>query len=382
MKRIKFFIEASPIAEERLSGVGHALLELIRALEQHPNCGKTFEIYLTIAFDKRAMLDRWKFQTVKYRCIPFPLRPLNLLWKFDLLPPMDIILGRGVYLFPNYKNWRLLFSKSITYVHDISFVLYPEFVTPKNQSFLARNMPRFLKRTTMIAADSYSAQKEIIQYCKIPEKKVIVLHHGINTAEYYPRSKREVDAVKKKHGITGEYIFYLGNIEPRKNLVRLLAAYRQLSAELRDKYSLVMIGGLGWLNEPILQAINQARQDGLNLIKPEHFVPDEDIPALHSGATLLAHPAIYEGFGFSPLQAMACGTPVMAGNNSSMIEVVGDAGVLVAAEDTGAISDTIERLLSDKKLRGILSEKGLQQARKFNWQTTVGRLVKLVEKQL
>lgn len=362
-----------------MHGIGHAVLELIRALEQHPERGHVFDIHLMIAYDKKAMLDRWGFQHVTYKLLTCPLRPLNLLWKFNLLPPMDLFVGRGIYLFPNYKNWRLVYSRSLTYVHDIGFVLYPQFVSPKNQIFLAKNMRRFMNRTTIVVADSYSVRQEIIDQYQLPKEKVVVMHHGVDTTKYYPRSQREIEATKKKYGIHGDYIFYLGNIEPRKNLERLIDAYRQLPKRLRDRYSLVIVGGSGWLNAPILRAIEQAQQAGYQLIKPAQFVPDEELPALHSGATILAHPAIYEGFGLSLVQAMACGTPVLTGNKSSMPEIVGDGGLLVESTDTKQISDTMKRLLMDKDLRARLAEKGLQRARKFSWQTTAKQLVSLIK---
>lgn len=379
MKIIKIFIEASALAEERMSGIGHAILEIVRALEKHPENGVTFEIVLVAGFDKTKFLKRWGLKSVKYYRIPCPQRLYNLFWKFDLLPPMDILLGKGVYVFGNYKNWRLLVSKSITYVHDVSFLLYPEFVNAKNRQFLAKNMPRWIKRTTIVAADSNSAASEIKKFYPASKNKLVVLHHGVNPSQFYPRSSEEIKKVKKKNGIIGDYIFYLGNIEPRKNIVRLIEAYKQLPKSLRDKYSLVLVGGSGWLNGPILEAINQAKKDGYNIFHPTHFVEDEDLPALHSGAILLVHPAIYEGFGLSIVQAMSCGTPVVAGNNSSMVEVVGDAGVLVNVDNVEDISATIGRLLQGKNLRASLSKRGVEQAAKYNWNLTVNKLLDLIK---
>lgn len=377
-KNLKIFIEASPLVEPRMSGIGHITLELVRALDKHPEYGKKFEVILVAPFDKINSLSLWSFKNVKYRRILLPLRPLNLLWKFNLLPPMDLLLGRGVYIFPNYKNWWLIFSKSITYVHDISFVLFPQFVSPKNQRFLKKYMPKWLKRTTLIATDSKSAKNEILDYYDVPNTKVKVLYHGVDTKIFYPRPTQEVDLVKSKYNITGKYIFYLGNIEPRKNIERMTEAYRNLPKKISNEYSLVLVGGSGWLNQSIIESIKNAQQEGFRIIKPEAFVKDEDLPALHSGATMLLHPALYEGFGLSIVQAMACGTPVLAGNNSSMPEVVGSGGLLVDSTSVENISSTMEKILTDQKLHDELATKAIAQAQKFSWDKTTNQLVDLV----
>lgn len=379
MSRLKLIIESSPLSEERMSGIGHAILEIIRTLEKHPDCGKKFDIYLAIAFDKRGQLDRWQFKKVYYKNIPCPMRLLNIIWKFNLLPPMDLLLGRGTYIFPNYKNWWVPFSKSVTYIHDIGFVLYPQYVAPKNQQFLEKRMPKWIKRSTIIATDSNSAKREIIAHYPEAINKTAVLHHGVDTKEFYPRPHSEIEIMKKKYAITGEYILYLGNIEPRKNLEKLVEAYGKLPNELKDKYSLLLVGGLGWLNQPIYAAIERSQKAGNKIIRPTKFWQDQDLPALYSGATILSHPAIYEGFGLPLVQAMACGTPVAAGNNSSMIEVVGKAGLLMDVNDVNDISGTIERLLRDPNLRQTLSLKGIEQVKKYSWENTVTKLLNLVE---
>lgn len=378
MKKRKIFIEASPLTEERSSGIAHATLEVIRALEKHPSYDEAFEVILVCGFDKIHTFDRWGLKKAKHKSIPLQQRPFNLLWKYKLIPPMDLFLGKGVYIFPNYKNWSLVFSQSITYVHDMGFALYPQFVSPKNQRFLAKNMASWLKRTTIIATDSKSAKRDILSYYHMPKDKVRVLYHGVDTSVYYPRSKSEIDTKKKEYGISGEYILYLGNIEPRKNLIRLIEAYKELPNSLRDNYSLVIIGGSGWLNEDILEAIKAAQHQGLRIIKPDCFVKDEDLPAIHSGATLLAHPALYEGFGLSIVQAMACGIAVIGGNNSSMPEVIGKGGLLVDATSVSDITNAIHKILTDRELRKNLSQNGLEQAKKFSWEVTADKLVQLV----
>jgi len=375
MKPIKLFIEAYPITEKHISGIGHMTLELIRALEKHPDNKKTFEINLVINRDRRSSLNRWKFKSVYVKTIPLPTRLFNILWKFDLLPPMDIFLGKGAYVFPNYKNWRLLLSKSYTYVCDISYLLFPEYVSPKNQRYLQKNIFKWVKRSCKVLAISKNAQTEIVEHLHIKKDKTLLVPCGVDVDIYYKKSSTEIENFKTKYSLKKNYILYLGNIEPRKNIIRLIGAYKMLPAKLRGQYALVIVGGGGWLNEPIMKEITEAQNAGFNVIKPSVYIPDDDLPTLHSGATILVHPALYEGFGISTLQAMACQTPVIAANNSSMPEVVGDSALLVNAEDASDISVKMETLLKDKGLQQNLMKQGLKQVQRYTWDNAAKALV-------
>ncbi|HEY5153047.1 MAG TPA: glycosyltransferase family 1 protein [Candidatus Saccharimonadales bacterium] len=350
-------------------------LELIKALEKHPDNKRKFKIVLVVAFDKKKQLDRWGFDKVSYKTIPIPMRPFNMIWKFDLLPPMDLWLGKGVYVFPNYKNWRLLFSRSLTYICDIGYILYPQFVSPKNLRFMQKNMPKWIKRADKVLAISKNAQAEIIEALDVKSTKMLLVSCGVDEQVFYKRPKAEIERLKKTYGITKDYILYLGNIEPRKNTVRLVEAYKLLPAGLRGRYSLVIVGGGGWLNEPINEAIKQARSEGYDIVRPDKYIPEEELPALQSGATILVHPALYEGFGISLLQAMSCGTPVIAADNSSLPEVVGNAALLVDAENEQDISDKMKTLLEDKQLRGQLADKGTERARQYSWDKSAAILL-------
>lgn len=377
---IKLFIDASPMAEDHITGIPHFTFELVRALDRHPGNGKRFNIILLIAFDKKRKLNRWKFKNVKIKSIPLPLRMLNLLWKYKLLPPMDLFMGKGAYLFPNYKNWQLHNSFSLTYIHDLGYIRYPDFVQPKNLTFLKDNMKLWVDRSDMVLTGSDHARDEIIDLLNVSPEKVIRIYHGVDHSEYYPRKKKEIQYVKKKYGIINDYLLYVGSLEPRKNLIRLLSAYRKLPKELTDQYSLCLVAGGGWLNDDIIRAIDDAQRAGYKIIRPARYVEDIDLPALMSGAALLTHPALYEGFGLSPLQAMACGAPVLVGGNSSLPEVVGKAGIIVDAGSETDISNKIERALVDRAYQSRLRDIGYAQSKKFNWDITASLLIKQLER--
>jgi glycosyltransferase involved in cell wall biosynthesis len=287
---------------------------------------------------------------------------------------MDLWLGKGVYIFPNYKNWRLLRSRSLTYIHDLGFIRYPEFVQPKNLAFLKANIRKWIARSTLILTGSDHSRQEIIDLLKVAPDKVVRIYHGVDRQHYHRRSAAEIERVKNKYGIKDKYLLCIGSLEPRKNLQRLIAAYRNLPAKLAGEYALCLAGGGGWLNEPILADIAAAKDEGFKIVRPEQYVSDDDLPALISGATLLVYPALYEGFGLPPLQAMACGTPVVVSDNSSLPEVVGKAGVTVDAENPADITAKMIELLSSAELRRELSKKGLRQAAGFDWDVSAREL--------
>lgn len=362
-----------------MSGIGHMTLETIKSLQNHSENQKTFEIVLVVCYDRVAAIQSWNFTKVKIKKIPVPTRWFNLIWKYDVIPYMDIFLGRGTYIFFNYKNWRLLRSRSLTYVCDVGYLLYPEFVSPKNLKFLKTNVNKWVKRTSKVVAISTSARNDIVRLLNVDNTKISLIPCGVDKAVFYKRSSKEIDAFRLKYGIENNFILYLGNIEPRKNIMKLIKAYRLLPQSIRNKYALLLVGGGGWLNQPIIQAIEEAQREGYRIIRPTAYIKDEDLPTLHSAASILVHPAVYEGFGISPLQALACETPVIVSQIPSLQEVVGNAGIFIDHDNEYDISDKINLILTNQKLRQQMIKRGLNQANKFTWDNAVHKLVNAIE---
>jgi len=371
MKKTKIYIDALSLAEQKVSGIGHLTLETVRALALEEG----LHINLVLPLGKRKLVERHRLQNVTIMELPIPARGLSLLTKMHLMPPVDLLLGSGVYIFPNYRNWPLLFSKSLTYFHDVSFMLYPETVSPKNLKYLQQNSPIWLKRSDLVLTLSKSSKKDIVKSLDIDPEKVRIIDCGVDHEVFYRRDAKEIEKFKASYGLTCEkYLLYIGNFEPRKNLIRLINAYQMLSEDLREKYSLVLVGSGGWLNEDVFSLIKQLTERGARILQPNKYVEDSDLPALLSGATMLVHPALYEGFGLSPLQSMACGTPVIVANNSSLPEVVGDAGLLVDAYSEKDISVKIRELLLSPEICQMMGLKGVVQAKKYSWQISEKQL--------
>lgn len=378
MKKQALFVDAGPLLTERLSGIGHLTLGMLRALQKRPDVQQDYKIVLLAPMAKAYLLDRWHLQGIHVKRIPLLARIWNNWPRFSWLPPIDLFLGKGLYIFPNYKRWPLAFSPSITYVHDISFKLFPQFTEPRNLAMLA-NVPRWMAKSTRVITDSQTSKQEILAHYKITQDKIKVVYCGVDGGMFQPAAVTAVNAVRKKYGLTKPYLFFLSNLEPRKNIITLIAALRQLPKDYKERYALLMVGGMSWQNAELMQAIDGAKKEGWTIIKPDAYVPDEDLPALLTGAQALVHPALHEGFGIPPVEAMACGTPVVLSDIPVLHEIADDAALYADPHDATALAAVIQRILQDKALRQELATKGKRRAAIFTWDAAAESLVRYIK---
>lgn len=372
------FVETSALTAGSMSGIGHTLLAILEAWQENKSLAGKFNIILLVPIDKKKIVEELDLG-LEIKTILLPEIGIRALRRHNLLPYMDIFFGKGDYLFPNYWNWPVLFSRSYTYAYDVSFLVYPEFTETKNQRFLSRNLKTWLKRTDGVITISNHAKEEIVKYTGVDSDKIKVIYNGIDIASRQSIAKKNIDAAKLTYGIKGKYLLYVGNIEPRKNIERLIEAYKLLPRTIQSVYSLVLIGAYGWNNEGIKESIESAVNDGLNVIKIKSFVPDGDVTKLYAGAEMLIHPALYEGFGMTPLEAMAVGTPTIVGNNSSLPEIMGDASLFVDATSVKDISVKIEELLKSDMLQKRLIRAGDARVRQFTWKNTTEKISSFIE---
>lgn len=378
MKRQVVYIEAGAILSDRPSGIGHLTLHTLRGLLALEEFTRTYEIRLIVPAAKAYLLDQWNLEGARVVRLPLLSRIWNVWPRIPFAPPIDLFLGKGVYVFSNYKKWPLLFSESITYIHDISYELFPQFAEPRNLAMLQGNVPKWIKESTIVVTDSESSRKEIIDFYKVDPKKIVSVYCGVD-GNFTRRPKREVEDVKQKYGIDKNYFLFLSNLEPRKNIVRLLKAFQGLPESFKERYALVLVGGMSWQNEEILAEIKKAKVAGWAIVKPDAYVPDEDIPALLSGAEALVHPALHEGFGIPVLEAMATGTPVIAADIPVLREVAGDAALYVNVESSKDITSKIEDIVTDAKLRKKLVSLGKKRATGFTWSAAAAKLATIIK---
>jgi glycosyltransferase involved in cell wall biosynthesis len=221
----------------------------------------------------------------------------------------------------------------------------------------------FQNWATMVIVPSHATKRDLVQHLQYPEEQIRVVYHGIDTTLFHP-GVPFANELLSKHGLQpGKYLLYVGALERRKNIERLVEAYHQAMGDRRDM-PLVLSGAI--IHEmPVLQ---QALNDGTGRVRHIGYVSDAELPGLYRAARGLVHVAIAEGFGFTPPEAMACATPVIAAQQSATGEVVGDAGLLVDAYSVSAIADAIRRLVSEDNLHDELSARGQKRAAQFTWE--------------
>ncbi len=263
-------------------------------------------------------------------------------------------------------------TQTVLTVHDLSFVRAPEAASPALKRYLDQVVPRSVHRANHILADSQATKDDLIALYDVAPEKVTVLLSGVNPRFQRVRDASILDAVRTRYGIGDvPFILSVGTVQPRKNYERLIEALAALPADLHGVH-LVIAGGRGWLQESIFAAVKR-----LGLKDRVHFIgfaDDADLPALYSAARCLAFPSLYEGFGLPVLEAMACGTPVVTSNVSSLVEVAGDATLLVDPFSVEQITAALTRLLKDEALRTTLVERGYTQASRFTWEKAAVQL--------
>jgi glycosyltransferase involved in cell wall biosynthesis len=255
-------------------------------------------------------------------------------------------------------------TRTVLTVHDLSFVRAPEAASPALKAYLDVVVPRSVRRADHVLADSQATKDDLIALYNVVPEKVEVLLSGVN-ARFQPiTDPAQITAVREKYQIgAAPFILSVGTVQPRKNYERLIAALAALPANL--DVHLVIAGGRGWLQGPIYAAVEK-----LGLQARVHFIgfaDDDDLPTLYSAARCLAFPSLYEGFGLPVLEAFACGTPILTSNVSSLVEVAGDAALMVDPHSTDEITVALTRLLTDDSLRATLIARGVEQAKQFTW---------------
>ena len=303
-----------------------------------------------------------RFETTAMSAELFP-HHLDVLHSPDFIPPTHI-------RFP-----------SVITVHDLAFLLYPDFLTPQSARYYAQ-VDGAARRARHIIAVSQSTKRDVMRLLGVAEDKVTVIYEAAHPTFRQLDHEEARRHVAARYGIRENFVLFVSTIEPRKNLPTLLKAFRRLLDVYHPEAALVVAGTQGWLTERVSETVTS-----LQLGERVRFlgaVTVEDLLYLYNAARVFALPSFYEGFGLPPLEAMACGTPVVVSNTSSLPEVVGDAGQLVDPNDVEAWSVALWRALSDDGLHREMCAKGLRRAATFSWQRaareTLGVYRKVVSK--
>lgn len=267
---------------------------------------------------------------------------------------------------------------SVLTVHDLVYHLFPAYHKRLNYWFLNAAMPLFARRASALITISESSKRDLMRIYQVPEEKITVVYEAASPA-FHPVPPEQVAEVKASYGLPERYLLALGTIEPRKNLIRLLGALHLLRQKYPD-LALVIVGSAGWLYQDFFQALEKL--DDPKAVLLSGYVPDEDLPAIISGAEAYVLASLYEGFGLPILEAMACGTPVVCSNTSSMPELGGDAARYFDPHDTWDMAAAIGAVLEDADLRAEMRQRGLAQAARFSWQRAAQETLAVYERLL
>lgn len=291
--------------------------------------------------------------------------PLRLPWMQMIAPRMLDELGADVAHFTNSLVPLASPVPTVVTIHDMSLSLYPQY-HPIRRVLLNRPLANLAaRRVDAVITVSYSARRDILRLYNLPPERVRVVHEAA-APEFRPIDDRAaLGRVRLRYGLPDRFVLYVGTIEPRKNLPRLLEAFARRHRGGDLPHALVCVGRYGWRARDVQRAVDRlALRGGVRFIG---YVPFADLPAIYSLADAFVFPSLHEGFGLPVMEAMACGTPVVVGRNSSLVEIAGDAADTVDPLDVEAIGDALVRVTRDRTYRDVLRRRGLLRARAFSW---------------
>lgn len=300
---------------------------------------------------------------------PHTLLPLRIYAKLQshrLALPFDMFMKPvDVTIFPNYAKWPTVRSKfTITAVHDLTYIHYPELIEKNNLPHLRRVVPRSIKKSDLILTVSESTKSELVKLFGIDPDRIVATTVPPDD-KFLIKNNNEIH---KKYSIpTKKYIFFISNIEPRKNLPLLIKAYSNLPGSVTSEYSLVISGGMGWKSDESINAIKTAQKNNLNVVYTG-YIDEQDKSALYQNASLFVMPSIYEGFGMPILEAIASKVPVVATDIPVLRESGGEGALYFKPNDANSLTSIIKTVLTDQNVREKLIHDGKKHLKKFSWE--------------
>ncbi len=367
---------STSVIQRGKTGIAQYLFALLRALLPYAT------EHRFILFVLEEDLPLFDFAKGKMQLVPVAERfrpPVkNILWHQRALPSLARGLQLDVLHVPSYR--RLLWPRPcplVATIHDLA-----PFRVPKKYSwtrmFYGRVIARRLaQRQDAVIAISQNTAKDIRQFFDVPPNRIAVIHNGVNHDRFFPGDRLEArDEIARRYNLPAPFFLYVARLEhPAKNHVRLISAFNEFKSATRSDWQLVF-GGSDWHGAEAIHAA--AKQSPFaSDIRPLGFVADEDLPALYRAADAFVYPSLYEGFGMPPIEAMACGCPVISSTRGSLGEVVGDAAAIVEPEDVNSITKQLRSLADDSTARERLRVAGLQQAKQFDWNNTASQTLSI-----
>ncbi|HEY8598504.1 MAG TPA: glycosyltransferase family 1 protein [Thermomicrobiales bacterium] len=305
------------------------------------------------------------------RLIPFPRLWTHARLSLEMLGHAPDLLFVPAHVVP------LAHPRTVVTIHDLGYRAFPEAHPWRSRQYLDWSTRWSAAVARRIIVPSAATARDLHAAYGTPHAKITVVPHGYHP-RFRPLPADEIARGLKWLGLTQPYILFVGTLQPRKNLARTLAAFEQLCARGLP-HRLVLVGQRGWLDNPLFAAIARPDSPAHGRIDITGYLPDDDLPLVYNGAAALAFPSLYEGFGLPTLEAMACGTPVLTSNTTSLPEVVGAAAITVDPLDTDAIAEGLLRIVSDATSGAELRTRGLAHAQEFSWRRAAEQTLDVLE---
>jgi glycosyltransferase involved in cell wall biosynthesis len=372
-------IDASRATADRRTGTETYSLQLIRALARQDSGQRPlaricdFRLYTNgdppdDLFWAGAAPDGWEV-----RSIPWPRLWTHVRLSAEVTAHPPDVLFVPAHVLPLRHP-----ARCVATVHDLGYLAYPEAHRPADRRYLDWSTAWNARRSSAVIADSEATKADLVRAYGIEPNKVRVIYLGADPDLAPVRDPEALAAARARCGIGERYLLYVGTLQPRKNLARLIEAFGAVAGDgaLRA-VQLVLAGKQGWLYDDLYAQVMRAGLEG-RVIFPG-YVADEHLAALMSGALAFVFPSLYEGFGMPVLEAQACGAAVMTSNNSSLPEVAGDAALLVDPHDVDAIAEGLRRLVTDDALRAELVRRGFENVKRFSWEKCARETLAVLE---
>lgn len=363
---MKVSLELQPCCGQR-SGIGNYTLELIKRLEKRADLSLQGTVFNFLGRNQNKEVDGFSFPVTTFKAMPYGV--YRRVWDKVPIPYSALFPKADIHHFFNYIVPPGVEGKVLTTVYDLTYLRYPETMDQSNRLRLERGMERSLQRADAVVTDSYFVKEEIVTTLGYEESRVFVVSPA---AVPMKKSTLHANYLQEKWNISGSFILYLGNLEPRKNLERLLNAFALVRKDV--PVQLVLAGGMGWNAESICARVEALNRNDIILTG---YVSEEEKSLLLEQATLFAFPSVYEGFGMPILEAMEMGTPVVTANAASMPEIAGDAARLVNPFDERDIADGILEVFSNVSLQNAMREKGFLRCKAYSWENSANRLAEI-----
>lgn len=365
---MKIAFDAYPIASQKLSGIGIHALNIARGVSEHTECELLLYDFLKRRKSAEILSQRIpNTPIVQNNLLPYGVY-VNIWDKLPISYNSLFKTDADVFHFFNFIVPPKVKGRIVNTVHDLVFFTYPETVEKSNLLRMTKNIKRSCDMSDIIICVSENTKRELVNILNIPESKTRVVYNGVDHTRF------NTDVPKYSNDkIPKDYILYIGTLEPRKNLPTLIKAYASSKAK-KDGCGLVIAGAKGWEYDEIFKIANEHKTQ----VHFTGYVPNEELPSLYKSAKAFAFPSIYEGFGIPPLEAMACGTPVVTTKSSSLPEVVGDAALTIDNPlDSEALAYALDRAVFDTETANLCINKGLSQAKKFTWEASTQKVLEI-----